>query len=358
VSARKTTARKTAATRKATAARKATSRTPESFPSAGAIRELVKSADARRVLQQLDELCAGERRGTLEFGGGRKLAVTNLDKKFFREGYTKGDLLRYYTIVAGLILPTVRDRPLVLRRFPNGIHGPAFYQQKAMPDTPKSVRVETVVNDAGERQRRMVGGDLLTLLYTIQLGAVSVDPWHSRVGTLDYADYSVVDLDPGSRTPFRRVVDAALWVRDVLDDYGLHAALKTSGSTGLHVYIPLPPKTPNEAATLVAQLIATRVAEQHPKHATIVRWVKQRGEGRVYMDYLQNIRGKTLAGAYCVRAKDGATVSTPLDWSELEEPLDPRDFTIVTAPERFAKRGDIWGKAMKRRNSLAGVTAR
>lgn len=313
--------------------------------------------EAARILRQLDELCAAERRGTLTFTGGRKLSVTSLDKKFFPEGYTKGDLLKYYTTVSKLILPAVKDRPLVLRRFPNGIKGPAFYQQKAL-DAPSDVRVETVVNDAGERQRRIVGGDLLTLLYTIQLGAISVDPWHSRAGSLDHADYAVIDLDPGLRAPFSRVVDAARWVKEVLDEYGLHAALKTSGATGLHVYVPLPPRTPNEAATLVTQMIATRVAEEHPKQATIVRWVKQRGTTTVYVDYLQNIRGKTLAGVYCVRARNGATVSTPLEWSELDSSLDPRDFTIATVPARFAQTGDIWRTAMKRRNSLATLLRR
>ena len=309
--------------------------------------------EVARVLRQLEELCETERRGTLEFDGGRRLAVTNLDKVFFkRERYTKGDLLQYYVKVAPLILPTVRDRPLVLKRFPNGIHGQAFYQQKAQPGTPKDVRVETVVNDVGERQKRFIGGDLLTLLHTIQLGAISVDPWHSRVPHVDSADYSVVDLDPGPRAKFSRVVEVAHWVKEVLDDLGLHAALKTSGATGLHVYIPLPPRTPNEASTLVAQMVASRVAEEHPKQATTRRMVKTRGEAMVYVDYLQNIKGKTLAGPYCVRAKEGATVSTPLGWDELDASFDPRDYTIETVLDRFAEVGDIWKTAMKKPNSL------
>ncbi|HEX6249809.1 MAG TPA: DNA ligase D [Gemmatimonadaceae bacterium] len=361
-SAAKKTTRKSAtrAPTRATAAKKS-SRRPGAKQQAesAAVEQLVTSAEAKRVLAQLDELCTTERRGTLQFPGGRKLGVTNLDKVFFpAERYTKGDLLRYYTIVSGLILPAVKDRPLVLRRFPNGIKGPAFYQQKAQAETPDDVRVETVVNDEGERQERMIGGDLLTLLYTIQLGAISVDPWHSRLPQLEFADYAVVDLDPGPRAKFSRVVDVALWVREVLDDLALHGAIKTSGATGLHVYIPLPPRTPNDAATLVAQMIATRVAEEHPKEATIVRWVKQRGASTVYVDYLQNIRGKTLAGVYCVRAKEGATVSTPLRWEELDSSLDPRDFTITSAPERFAEVGDLWNPVMKKRNSLAKLLGR
>lgn len=361
-SAAKKSARKSAAkapTRKS--ATKAPSRKPaaKERESGAAISTLVKSAEARRLLAQLDELCATERRGTLQFPGGRKLGVTNLDKVFFpARRYTKGDLLRYYTIVAGLILPAIKDRPLVLRRFPNGINAPAFYQQKAQAETPEDVRVETVLNDAGERQERMIGGDLLTLLYTIQLGAISVDPWHSRVQNLDFADYAVVDLDPGPRAKFARVVDVALWVREVLEEFGLHAAIKTSGATGLHVYIPLPLRTPNDAATLVSQMIATRVADEHPKEATIVRWVKQRGASTVYVDYLQNIKGKTLAGVYCARAREGATVSTPLSWDELDSSLDPRGFTIASTPERFADVGDLWNPAMKQRNSLTKLLGR
>jgi bifunctional non-homologous end joining protein LigD len=329
---------------------------PKKVPSSAAVQRLVKKGEQSRILEQLDQLCASERNGTLEFSDGRRLSVTNLDKVFFkRERYTKGDLLRYYTLVAPLILPATADRPLVLKRFPHGIEGQAFYQQTAPPDTPRDVRVESVVNDVGERQRRFIGGDLLTLLYTIQLGAISVDPWHSHLPDLDFADYAVVDLDPGPRAGFRRVIDVARWVKDVMDKLKLHAALKTSGATGLHVYIPLPAHTPNEAATLVAQLIATRVADEHPKQATVMRWVKQRGAATVYVDYLQNIKGKTLAGPYCVRAKEGATVSTPLRWEELDDNPDPRDFTIVSAPERFATVGDIWNSTMRRRNSLAAL---
>jgi bifunctional non-homologous end joining protein LigD len=315
-------------------------------------------ADAAKVLGQIDELCDSDKRGSLEFGRGKTLSVTNLAKIFFEStSHTKGDLLRYYTLVSPFILPTMADRPLVLKRFPNGIHGQTFYQQKASDDTPEGVRVEIVTNDDGEKQRRMVGGDLLTLLYTIQLGAVSVDPWHSRMANLDYADYSIVDLDPGPKAKFGRVVQVARWVKEVLDELGLHAAVKTSGSEGLHVYIPLPPKTPTDASVLVAQIVAERVAREHPKEATVKRFVKQRGEAMVYVDYLQNIKGKTVAGPYCVRARDGATVSTPLEWDELTDSLDPRDFTIDSVMERFAEKGDIWATAMKRKNSLRKLLA-
>jgi bifunctional non-homologous end joining protein LigD len=307
----------------------------------------------------LEQLTAIEEKGgdaSLDFGSGRTLKVSNLDKVFFpKEKYTKGDVLRYYARIADLILPTIQDRPLVLKRFPNGINGESFYQQKASETTPAGVRVEVITTDGGDKQPRIIGGDLLTLLYTVQLGAISVDPWHSRVQSLEYADYSIVDLDPGPRANFARVVQVARWAKEVLDGFGLHAAIKTSGSTGLHIYLPLPPKTPNEAATLVAQMIATKVADAHPKEATIERFVKARGAATVYVDYLQNIQGKTVAGAYSVRARPGATVSTPLKWTELTDDLDPRDFHLGNAPERFEKIGDIWNEAMRKKNSLRAL---
>jgi bifunctional non-homologous end joining protein LigD len=285
-------------------------RTARQAPKSRAAGEKVDTASL------LEQLTAIEKKGgeaSLDFGRGKTLKVSNLGKVFFpKEKYTKGGVMRYYTRIADFILPTIADRPLVLKRFPNGIDGESFYQQKASETTPSGVRVEIIETDGGEKQPRYVGGDLLTLLYTIQLGAISVDPWHSRVGSLEYADYTIIDLDPGPRANFARIIQVALWAKDVIDGFGLHAAIKTSGSAGLHIYLPLPPKTPNEAATLVAQLIATKVADAHPKETTIERFVKSRGAATVYVDYLQNIQGKTVAGPYCVRAKPGATVSTPL----------------------------------------------
>jgi bifunctional non-homologous end joining protein LigD len=319
----------------------------------GKAREKVSTASLLEQLTAIEEK-GGD--GSLEFGQAETLKVSNLDKVFFpKEKYTKGDLMRYYTRIANLILPTVQDRPLVLKRFPNGINGESFYQQKASETTPPGVRIETIETDGGEKQSRIIGGDLLTILYTVQLGAISVDPWHSRVQSLDYADYTIIDLDPGPRSDFARVVQVARWAKEVIDGVGLHAAIKTSGSTGLHIYLPLPPKTPNEAATLVAQMIATKVAEAHPRQATIQRFVKARGAAMVYVDYLQNIQGKTVAGPYCVRAKPGAPVSTPLKWSELTDDLDPRDFHLGNAAERFERVGDIWNEAMRKKNSLQAL---
>src|SRR3954469_14430411 len=314
-----------------------------------------KKGDTDAIVNQLTEIEKRRGEGTVDLGRG-SLKVSNLDKVFFpKDGYTKGDVMRYYARIADFILPTIQDRPLVLKRFPNGIDGESFYQQKASDTTPADIRVETIETDAGEKQPRYIGGDLISLLYTIQLGAISVDPWHSRVPSLEYADYTIIDLDPGPRANFGRVIQVARWAKEVIDGFGLNAALKTSGSTGLHIYLPLPPRTPNDAATIVAQMVATKVAESHPKETTIERFVKARGAATVYVDYLQNIQGKTVAGAYCVRAKSGATVSTPLKWTELTDDLDPRDFHIGNAADRFEKIGDIWNEAMKKKNSLRAL---
>ena len=261
--------------------------------------------------------------------GDASLEVSNLGKVFFPEdGITKGDLMRYYARMAPFVLAATADRPLVLKRYPDGIHGKAFYQQRAPDDVPAGVRVETVRNDEGEEQARIIGGDLVTLLWTVQLGAISVDPWLSKIQTCDDADLAIIDLDPGPKAGFRRVVEVARWTKEELDELGLHAAVKTSGATGIHVCLPLPPETSYETAQTLAHLVASRVVKRHPEGTTLKRSVKARPADAVYLDYLQNIRGKTVAGAYAARARKGAPVSTPLDWAELTDDLDPRSFTI------------------------------
>jgi len=308
-----------------------------------------------RLVRSLQEIEDGNGSGTIEVDG-KRLDVTNLAKVFFPgKKLTKGDLMRYYVTVAPFILPVMKDRPLVLKRFPNGVEAPSFFQQNA-GETPEGVRVEKIETQGGSTNLRIVGGDLHTLLYTVQLGSISVDPWHSRIQSLDFADYSIIDLDPGPRATFGQVIQVARLIKETLDRLGLHAGVKTSGSSGMHIYLPLPPKTPNEAATLVAQIIATQVAEANPKIATIERAVKARAATAIYVDFLQNIIGKTVAGSYSARANPEALVSTPIRWEELTDDLDPRDFTIETAPSRFAEVGDIWAAALKKPNSLKALS--
>jgi bifunctional non-homologous end joining protein LigD len=232
------------------------------------------------------------------------------------------------------------------------VDGEIFFQQKPPARTPAGVRVEAIPapEESGVGAERIVGGDLTTLLYTIQLGCVSVDPWFSRVGRIEYPDYAILDLDPGPKAGFQGVIQAARLVRAELDRLGLAAALKSSGSRGLHIALPLPRRTSYAESLALAERIAKRVASAHPDAATVERSLADRPAAAVYIDYLQNARGKSVASAYCARVKAGATVSTPLEWSELRDALDPGAFTIRSVPARVAAVGDIWSAAMKRAN--------
>ncbi len=297
---------------------------------------------------RLTELEEAKKDGDVSLPNGDTLRVTNLAKVFWpKQRLTKGDLLRYYVTVAPFLLPAVDDRPLVMKRFPNGIERPAFYQQRHPESSPPGVRREVLpadvdpIDEEGPRDR-LIGGSLTTLLYMTQLAAISQDPWFSRVADPRHQDYAAIDLDPGDDTPFSHVLDVARWVKEELDTLGLPGVPKTSGATGLHIYIPLQKRTSYESGQLLCQIVATMVSSKHPKEATITRAVKRRARGTVYVDYLQNILGKTLATAYSARASDYAGVSTPLTWDEVARGVDPRDFTIATAPARFREVGDLW----------------
>ena len=291
------------------------------------------------IVDQLSELEKARRDGMIALPDGDQLKVTNLSKPFWPKlKLTKGDLLRYYARVAPFVLPAVADRPLVMKRFPNGVGGPPFYQHRA-PEVPAGVRTHVV--SVVEKRPQIIGGTLKALLYMTQLAAISQDPWFSRVQHPESADYAAFDLDPSDGVPFERALDVARWIRDELELLGAQGVAKTSGSDGLHIYVPLPEATPYDAGLLFCQIVATVVAHKHPKVATIERAVRARGR-RVYIDCLQNILGKTLATAYSARASEYAGVSTPVSWKEIDEGLDRKAFTIQTAPSRFESVGDLW----------------
>jgi bifunctional non-homologous end joining protein LigD len=299
------------------------------------------TADAEAMTAQLDDLESRKRDGRLTLPDGDSLDVTNLQKVFWPEPkFTKGDLIRYYARIAPLILPVVADRPLVMKRFPNGVQGPAFYQHRAPDIYPRGVRVEEV--PGADVPTMFVGGNLKTLLYMSQLAAVSQDPWFSKQGALDEADVVAIDLDPQPGATFRQIQDVALWVHEELERLRVPSFPKTSGSEGLHIFIPLPQGTSYEAGVLFCQIIATMVATKHPKVATIERMVKRRRDKTIYVDYLQNIPGKTLACAYSARASAFAGVSAPLDWREVDDDIAPQDFTIKTIEARVKRVGDLW----------------
>jgi bifunctional non-homologous end joining protein LigD len=296
--------------------------------------------DLQLVVDQLTDLEKRRKKGPIVLPDGESLDVGNLEKVFWPDGpHTKGDLLRYYVRVSPYILPVVADRPLVMKRFPNGVGSDAFYQHRAPEKIPAGIRSISLPDD--DVPSRLVGGSLKTLLYLAQLAAISMDPWFSRVDSLQMVDHVALDLDPMPGTSFDTVLDVARWVHDELERVGAVGFPKTSGADGLHVYVPMPKNTPYEAGRIWAQIVATMVATKHPKVATVERTVSKRG-AKVYVDYLQNIEGKTLACAYSARASEYAGASAPLTWDEVHRGVDRRDFTIATLPARLKEVGDLW----------------
>jgi len=324
-------------------------RSGEAPPARSSARQAARPKNDQRptpndIVSQLQTLEDARKDGVLQLPDGDSLKVTNLHKPFWPKlKLTKGDLMRYYARVAPFILPAVADRPLVMKRFPNGVAAQPFYQHRA-PEVPPGVRTQIV--GVVESRPQIIGGSLKSLLYMTQLAAISQDPWFSRVVHPEFADHAAFDLDPSDGVPFARVLDVARWIRDELDGLGATGVAKTSGADGLHIYVPLPAGTPYEAGMLYCQIVAALVEQKHAKVATTERSVKSRGK-RVYIDCLQNILGKTLATAYSARASDYAGVSTPVTWQEIDEGFDRTDFTIATAPARFEKVGDLWAKLRK-----------
>jgi bifunctional non-homologous end joining protein LigD len=259
---------------------------------------------------------------------------------------TKGGLMRYYVRVAPVLLPAIAGRPLTLKRHPNGVAGASFFQHDPGPHPPAAVRVERVETEEAGLQPRLVGGDLPTLLYSVQLGTIAVNAWHSRVGHLDAPDYAVLDLDPGKRVPMSRVAAVAQWVRAELEERGLRAVAKTSGSRGIHILVPLALGSTYDQSAQLAEQVATRVSEAHPDAATTERSLGARPSGTVYVDHLQNARGKTLASVLSVRARPEAPVSTPVSWRQVGPRLDLGAYTVASVPRRLARLRALWEETM------------
>lgn len=297
--------------------------------------------------------------GIVVFGRGVTLPVSSLDRLVWpREGISKGALMRYYAQVAPALLPLLKDRPLVLERHPTGMAGPAFHQHAPGENVPPSVRTADVELDDGTTAPRFVGGDLPTLLYTIQLGAIAVHPWHARVGHLAHPDYMVLDLDPMPRVPLGRVLALARAVAATLDELGLRHALKTSGSRGFHLAVPLPARTGWDASADLAERVARRVVAGHPELATVERHLADRPARSIYLDHLQNARGKTLVAPWSARARAGAPVSTPVSRAEVEGgTADPRGWTVETVPATLAARRRLWAAPFRAGNDAATLRA-
>ena len=313
-------------------------------PAASATRAADVAAQLRRI-----ERDGGD--GILQLGEGATLAVSSLDRVYFpAEEITKGALMRYYARMAPVLLPELAGRPLAMRRFPAGIEGDSFFQHDPGEHAPDAVRTGHVRVETGVEERRLIGGDLATLLYTVQLGAIVVNAWHSRVGTLDTPDYAVLDLDPGPDVPFSRVVAVARRVRDELATRELVGVPKTSGSRGIHILVPVPAGTSYDVTARLAEEVATAVAESAPKEATVERALADRPKGTVYVDHMQNAYGKTLAAVFTARARHGAPVSAPLSWRQVTATLDPKRWTVATVPKQRQTLAARWREQMRATN--------
>jgi bifunctional non-homologous end joining protein LigD len=298
-----------------------------------------KALSQSRVAQK-----GAAQRGTASGTSAKKAALkyTNLEKIYWPDkGITKGELLDYYTQAAGFIMPYLQDRPVHMYRFPDGIEGKAFYQKQVTDSV--AARVEAVVvshDEKGGPVRYMLCESEITLLNMVNLGSIDFHPWLSRRGSLDMPDWAVLDLD-AKEVPFVNVLKIARAVGRLLRGIGLNPYVKTSGASGLHVFVPLLPRYSYEQSRMFCEAVARTIVREHGDIATVERPPAQRG-GKVYVDFLQNRRGQTIVPPYAVRPVPGATVSTPLDWDELASDLEPAQFTMDRVLKRLADVGDLF----------------
>jgi bifunctional non-homologous end joining protein LigD len=310
--------------------------------------------------------------------GGRTLKLTNQEKVLFpADGYTKGDLVAYYRAVAPVILPYLRDNPLTMERFPDGIGVPRGIWEKQLPRyTPDWVRRVTIRPSTGAPRdvTYLVVDDEAALVWVANLAAITLHIWYSHVPTIDVPDVILFDLDPGERCPLARLAKVALAFREELGNLGIAPLLKTTGGMGLHVIVPLKPHYDYEVAKGVSELVARRIHTVLPQDTTLERTIARRPDDVVYLDWVQVGKGKTYVAPFTVRARDGAPVSMPLEWREVEAmrrkrapetTAEMRRWTIANVPKLVAKTGDPWRRegwkpqalesALSRARSLWGV---
>jgi len=304
------------------------------------LREEKKTSEVNEEV--VEEMTEVKRNETMKVGK-YNVNITNRHKVFWPdEGYTKGDLVDYYDRVSGYILPHLKDRPLSLRRNPNGIRDEGFFHKDAGENAPEFVDVYPVHSESSNKiVDYIVGNNKATLLYLANLGCIEINPWNSTTKKPDHPTWMVIDIDPSDKNTFKDVVDVALATKEVLDRAGVKSYCKTSGASGLHVYVPMKNKYDYDTVKDFAHIIARMVQEQLPKTTSLERSLKKRGS-RIYIDYLQNRSGQTLACAYSLRPKKGATVSTPLDWKEVNHELHPSQFNIENIFARLEKKGDLF----------------
>ncbi|MGX5685551.1 DNA ligase D [Chryseobacterium cucumeris] len=270
--------------------------------------------------------------------------LTNQDKVYFpKDDITKGDVIEYYQSVARYILPYLKNRPLSLNRFPNGIEEQGFYQKDAGDHVPDWIKTTQVYSESNDKYIDYIYcNDKATLAYLNNLGCIDLNPWNSSLPDLEHPDYLVLDLDPSSKNTFDEVIETALQVNEVLKSIKIKGYCKTSGSTGIHIYIPMGGKYDFDQVKDFAHILMKQVNEKLPKITTLERSLQKRDNKKIYLDYLQNRTGQTLASAYSLRPKPGASVSMPLEWDELKPGMKPTDFTIDNALDRIKEKGDLF----------------
>lgn len=281
--------------------------------------------------------------------GKTVLHLTNQNKIYFpKDKITKGDVVQYYNEVADLMLPYLKNRPQSMNRFPNGIDGTSFYQKEVdVEKSPSWLKTEKIFSESNDANiNYLVCNNKETLLYMANLGCIEINPWNSTIQHIDNPDWLVIDIDPDQQD-FTEVVKTALTVKEVMDELETECLCKTSGASGLHVYIPLGAQYDYDSTKILAELIAKEVQARLPETTTLERSIKKR-DRKIYIDFLQNRRAQTLAAPYSVRPKPGATVSTPLEWSEVNDKLHPSQFTIKNVLARFEKKGDLWAPVLQK----------
>ena len=273
----------------------------------------------------------------------REVRLTNLRKPFWPAlGVTKGALIQYYADVAPVLLPHIADRAMVMKRYPHGAHGPFFFMKRAPAPRPSWIRTCAISHDSGNIIDFPVIDDIASLLWVINLGCIDLNQWYARCDDVDRPDYVHFDLDPGEGATFSQVLDCALIVREALETLKMKPLVKTSGSKGVHVYVPIVRGPVQKVVWTFAKALSVELATRHPKVMTSEYRVAKRPRGRVLVDYNQNAWGRTLASVYSVRPRPRASVSTPLTWEEVEAGVKTEDFRLDNVRARIKKVGDLW----------------
>lgn len=276
--------------------------------------------------------------------GKLKVKATHINKIYFPEDeITKGDVIKYYISMADYILPYLKERPESLLRNPNGIHEKGFFQKDAAGNVPSYVKSKRIFSESNKKEiDYIICDNAATLTYMNNLGCIEINPWHSTIKDLDKPDYLIIDIDPSSKNTFNQVIEAANVVNEVLNKAGAASFCKTSGSSGMHIYVPTAKKYTYEQVKDFAYIVCIMASEQLKDFTTLERNLQKRSTEKIYMDYLQNSKGQTIASVYSLRPKEGATVSAPLLWMEVKDGLSPKQFTIHNMLQRVQKKGDIF----------------